>query len=62
MDSSSATRSMPDHMMPPQAASFEIQSTFCEFNDGIPKQGASFSIVGLLADPGEKKVFLTVAF
>jgi len=53
---------MPDHMMPPQAASFEIQSTFCEFNDGIPKQAASFSIVGLLADPGEKKVFLTVAF
>jgi hypothetical protein len=53
---------MPDHEMTPQATSFENQSTFCEFNDGIPKQVASFDIVGLLADLGEKKVFLTVAF
>jgi hypothetical protein len=59
---SSVRRSMPVHEMPPQAASLENQSTFCEFNDGIPKQVASLYIVRLLADLGEKKAFLTALF
>ena len=39
--------------------SSQNQSMFCEFNDGIPKPVAPFPSSGLLADPGEKKVFLT---